>query len=74
MKDEVTKDAYLRNNEYYRRQEECDYLYQLSVKGYKFKKLVERILNPLNLRLAYRNIKNNKYVLDTKIISINTIK
>lgn len=60
MKDEVTKDAYLRNNEYYRRQEECDYLYQLSVKGYKFKKLVERILNPLNLRLAYRNIKNNK--------------
>lgn len=60
MKDEVTKDAYLRNNEYYRRQEEFDYLYQQSVKGRKFKNLVERILNPLNLRLAYRNIKNNK--------------
>lgn len=50
----------LRHNEYYNLQEVFDNLYADSQKGKKFNNLMEIISSPDNIRLAYRNIKNNK--------------
>lgn len=62
----------LRNNEYYDMQSIFDELYSLSSKGSKFTKLLEIINSERNIRLAYRNIKNNKgsmtYGVDKKNI------
>lgn len=60
MKDEQIKNRHLRNNEYYLKQEQCDYLYKQSTLNYIFTKLIGLILDINNLRLAYRNIKKNK--------------
>lgn len=60
MKDELTKNIQLRNNEYFRKQFEFDYLYKLGLNNHKFNNLISRIINEDNLRLAYRNIKGNK--------------
>ena len=50
----------LRFNEYYDIQKEYDTLYSLSQKGNNFYKLIEIITSEQNIRLAFRNIKNNK--------------
>ena len=60
MKEDITKKAKLRNNEYYFQQEIFDFLYKRSSKGYNFYNLIKFIANERNIRLAYRNIKNNK--------------
>lgn len=49
----------LRHNEYYGQQNILDELYQQSLKGAKFKKLYEKIIDESNILLAYRNIKAN---------------
>ena len=51
----------LRNNEYYDIQETFDKLYHNSKNkdNYKFYKLMDLITDERNIRLAYRNIKNN---------------
>ncbi len=53
------KDKKLRHNEYYDMQEKFDELYAKSVNGDSFKNLIEIIQSDNNIRLAYRNIKNN---------------
>lgn len=50
----------LRNNEYYRLQDEFDDLYSKSKNGEKFKNLMALITSEQNILLAYRNIKKNK--------------
>ena len=60
MEEEVTKIRQLRNNEYYCMQEEQDMLYKRSKQGYNFYDLISKIINPNNIRLAFRNIKTNK--------------
>lgn len=50
----------LRHNEYYNLQEVFDKLYADSQKGKIFNNLMEIVSFPENIRLAYRNIKNNK--------------
>lgn len=52
-------DKTLRNVEYYNFQNTLDKLYEKSLKGTTFKNLMELILDERNIRLAYRNIKNN---------------
>lgn len=59
MEDDVTKITQLRNNEYYCMQEVLDELYRRSLRGDNFDKLTEKITDDNNIRLAYRNIKNN---------------
>jgi len=49
----------LRNNEYYDMQETFDELYSKSKRGKKFTNLMEIISKDENIKLAYRNIKNN---------------
>jgi len=49
----------LRHNEYYGQQSKLDELYEQSLKGAKFKKLYEKIVDDNNILLAYRNIKSN---------------
>lgn len=53
------KDQKLRHNEYYDMQSKYDELYAKSKKGFVFKNLMEIIQSDKNIRLAYRNIKNN---------------
>jgi group II intron reverse transcriptase/maturase len=53
------KKSKLRHAEYYDFQEIQDRLYAQSQKGREFKCLVDLIALPENIRLAYRNIKNN---------------
>ena len=60
MEDELTKNTQLRNNEYFRKQFEADYLYKLGLNNHKFTDLISRIIDEDNLILAYRNIKTNK--------------
>ncbi len=60
LKDELAVNKQLRNNEYYRKQEEFDYLYKKSARGDNFYDLTDRITETNNLRLAYRNLKGNK--------------
>lgn len=55
----ATKNAKLRHNEYYGQQNTLDELYEQSLKGAKFKKLYEKIIDKRNILLAYRNIKAN---------------
>ncbi len=50
----------LKFNEYYDIKKEYDTLYSLSQKGNNFYKLIEIITSEQNIRLAFRNIKNNK--------------
>lgn len=50
----------LRNNEYYNTQDLFDNLYNKSIQNYKFKHLYQYIVDENNIKLAYRNIKNNK--------------
>lgn len=58
-KDKAQKKAKLRHAEYYDFQEIQDKLYTDSLKNREFKHLVELIGLPENIRLAYRNIKEN---------------
>ena len=53
------KNSKLRHNEYYDMQNIFDELYQKSVIGGKFRNLMQHITCENNIRLAYRNIKNN---------------
>lgn len=53
------KDQKLRHNEYYDMQSKFDELYAQSKEGFVFKSLVEIIQSDKNIKLAYRNIKNN---------------
>lgn len=55
----ATKNAKLRHNEYYGQQSILDELYEQSLKGAKFDKLYEKIIDESNILLAYRNIKAN---------------
>ena len=50
----------LRNAEYYDMQPVFDQLYADSIKGKKFKYLVEIMKSPENIKLAYRNMRKNK--------------
>jgi group II intron reverse transcriptase/maturase len=63
----------LRHNEYYGLQNTLDELYEQSLKGLKFTKLYEKIINENNILLAYRNIKSNSGSL-TKGTDGRTIK
>lgn len=54
------KKAKLRHAEYYDFQKVQDNLYEKSSKGKIFKNLVELIIRPENIKLAYRNLKKNK--------------
>lgn len=69
----IVKNKKLRHNEYYGQQSTLDELYQQSLKGMKFKKLYEKIIDESNILLAYRNIKTNTGSItkgtDDKIIS-----
>lgn len=57
----TTKKQKIRNNEYYNIQEMFDDLYDKSKnKKFKFKNLMQYILDERNIELAYRNIKKNK--------------
>ena len=55
----TTANAKLRHNEYYGQQSTLDELYERSLKGAKFNKLYEKIVEENNILLAYRNIKAN---------------
>ncbi len=59
MGEEKTKIVQLRNNEYYCMQEEFDVLNKRSKNNYVFHDLMKYINEENNIRLAYRNIKNN---------------
>ena len=59
MEEEKTKIGQLRNNEYYCMQEKLDWLNKRSKEGYVFHDLMKHIKEGNNIRLAYRNIKNN---------------
>lgn len=59
MGEEKTKIVQLRNNEYYCMQEEFDVLNKRSKNNYVFRDLMKYIKENNNIRLAYRNIKNN---------------
>lgn len=56
----MTKVVKLRHNEYYDMQELFDKLYADSQQGKTFENLMEFIIKPENIKLAYRNIKTNK--------------
>lgn len=56
---EKPKDITLRNAEYHDMNDTLDYLYLESSKGKIFKSLMPIIVNERNIRLAFRNIKNN---------------
>lgn len=49
----------LRNNEYYNFQKELDEIYNKSKNNINFKQLMKYVIDERNIRLAYRNIKNN---------------
>jgi len=55
----TTANAKLRHNEYYGQQSTLDELYERSLKGAKFNKLYDKIVEENNILLAYRNIKAN---------------
>jgi RNA-directed DNA polymerase len=55
----VTTNTKLRHNEYYGQQSILDELYEQSLKGAKFDRLYGRIIDEVNILLAYRNIKAN---------------
>ena len=53
------KDQRLRHNEYYDMQDALDELYAQSKEGRTFNNLMDLIQSDRNIKLAYRNIKNN---------------
>ena len=55
----MTKQKRLRHNEYYDTQKTFDELYAKSLRKENFYHLMEIISSPQNIKLAYRNIKNN---------------
>jgi group II intron reverse transcriptase/maturase len=59
QKPKKPKKAYLRNAEYYDCQNIFDRLYEQSQDGIYFNDLMKYITSEKNIRLAYRNIKNN---------------
>lgn len=59
-KEQSKKKKLLRRNEYYDMQDELDKLYAKSKENQTFNKLMDLILDERNIKLAYRNIKNNK--------------
>lgn len=59
MTDKIAKKQKLRNNEYYSTQSIFDDLYQKSMNLYKFKNLMNLIMDERNIELAFRNIKKN---------------
>lgn len=59
MGQKVRKRTALRNAEYYDQQELLDSLYERSKRNEKFGTLMDIIESPENIKLAYRNIKNN---------------
>jgi group II intron reverse transcriptase/maturase len=59
MTEKISKKQKLRNNEYYSTQSILDDLYQKSMNQYKFKNLMDLIMDEQNIELAYRNIKKN---------------
>lgn len=69
----ILKKQQLRNKEYYDTQENQDQLYRKSKEGYIFEDLVSIIIDPKNIALAYRNIKNNRGS-DTPGVNGTTIK
>lgn len=69
----ILKKQQLRNNEYYYTQQIQDELYRKSREGYIFDDLISSIIDPKNIVLAYRNIKNNRGS-DTPGVNDNTIK
>lgn len=70
---EILKKQQLRNSEYYNTQEIQDKLYRKSREGYIFEDLISEIIDPKNIALAYRNIKNNSGS-DTPGVNGTTIK
>jgi len=69
----ILKKQQLRNNEYYNTQQIQDQLYKKSKEGYIFENLISTIVDPKNIVLAYRNIKNNSGS-DTPGVNGTTIK
>lgn len=59
MPKQIQKSQKLRNNEYYDTQKLFDGLYEQSLKGEFFTNLMKIIGSEDNIRLAYRNIRNN---------------
>lgn len=61
MRKEITtlKNSSLRHSEYYEMTSTFDTLYQKSVEGQSFKKLMSIIASSSNILLAYRNVKRN---------------
>lgn len=59
MPKQILKSQKLRNSEYYDTQELFDGLYERSSKGEVFANLMGLISSDNNIRLAYRNIRNN---------------
>ncbi len=55
----MTKQKKFRHNEYYDTQKTFDELYAKSLRKENFYHLMEIISSPQNIKLAYRNIKNN---------------
>lgn len=81
MAEKLKKNNKLRHNEYYDTQEAFDKLYIQSKEGKTFKNLMKYITSSENIRLAYRNIKNNggsstsgvdrKIIKDLESIEVN---
>lgn len=59
MTKKVTKICKLRHNEYFDMQEIFDNLYRKSLEKDNFNNLMQYIVSESNIKLAYRNIKNN---------------
>ena len=59
-KAKLPKISSLRNIEYYDFQETLDKLYADSEKSKAFTRLMDYIISPQNIMLAYRNLKKNK--------------
>ena len=60
MNTKTLKRQQLRNNEYYDVQAVFDQLYENAGNNAKFTNLMQIIMSAENIKLAYRNIKNNK--------------
>lgn len=71
MTTKIMKRKLLRNNEYYNIQDLFDNLYSKSSKNYKFKNLYQYIISEENIKLAYRNIKNNKGSRTSGVDNVN---
>ena len=59
MTKKITKICKLRHNEYFDMQEIFDNLYRKSLEKDNFNNLMQYIVAESNIKLAYRNIKNN---------------